>query len=228
MRPVDRGDAPQQYAAYQNAIEDLENRLGRYCSYCERRLPTGLAVEHVSPKSLDPARKTDWKNFLLACANCNTVKGTKVTNDADFLWPDKDNTLLGIEYQSGGLVQAHIGLSDAVKAKAQNLIDLVGLDRHPGQPEGKKPANRDKRHGDREEAWTLANLKRERLEQNDSQDFRDMLIELAEATGFFGVWMNVFHNDEDIRQRLIATFIGVAAECFDADGNSVARPGGHI
>lgn len=52
MRPVERGSAPQAYTKYEDAIGDLEERLGIYCSYCERRLPVSLAVEHVVPKTL--------------------------------------------------------------------------------------------------------------------------------------------------------------------------------
>ena len=56
MRPVERGASPKQsYPSYGDAAEDLEARLGRYCSYCERRLETHLAVEHIRPKSSSPA-----------------------------------------------------------------------------------------------------------------------------------------------------------------------------
>jgi 5-methylcytosine-specific restriction endonuclease McrA len=74
MRPVTRGAAPRAYTAYSQAIGDLEDRLGIYCSYCERRLPVSLAVEHVVPKSLEPTLETCWDNFLLGCTNCNSVK----------------------------------------------------------------------------------------------------------------------------------------------------------
>ena len=74
MRPVERGTAPRTYSQYSDAIGDLEERLGTYCSYCERRLPISLAVEHVVPKDLHPELKTEWTNFLLGCTNCNSVK----------------------------------------------------------------------------------------------------------------------------------------------------------
>lgn len=56
MRPVTRVIAPAIYKKYQDAIGDLEECFGLYCSYCERRFPALLAVEHVSPKSSDAAR----------------------------------------------------------------------------------------------------------------------------------------------------------------------------
>ncbi|RYZ86008.1 MAG: HNH endonuclease, partial [Proteobacteria bacterium] len=145
MRPVTRIAAPNTYAKYQEAIGDLEDCFGCYCSYCERRFPALLAVEHVSPKSLDSARETDWDNFLLGCVNCNSTKGDKPTNDQDFLWPDKDNTLLAIEYKVGGLVGASSAIGSQIEPKVIALIELVGLDRHPGQSEEKQPTDRDKR-----------------------------------------------------------------------------------
>lgn len=85
MRPVERGAAPREYARYGDAIRDLEEKLGRYCSYCERRLPIGLAVEHVAPKSLHPDRELDWNNFLLGRTNCNSVKDVADVADDDVL-----------------------------------------------------------------------------------------------------------------------------------------------
>ena len=59
MRPVNRGAPPRAYARYGEAIGDLEDRLGIYCSYCERRIPVGLAVEHKAPKSLHPEQELE-------------------------------------------------------------------------------------------------------------------------------------------------------------------------
>ena len=168
MRPITRPDARKVYKKYQDAIGDLEDCFGTYCSYCERRFPGALAVEHVSPKSLDPARKTDWSNFLLSCGNCNSCKGAKPTNNTDFLWPDRDNTLKAFAFLAGGLVEPIKTLDPQIKAKAIALIELVGLDRHPGQPKPKKPKKRDMRYLEREEKWKLAQLKREALGRNSS------------------------------------------------------------
>src|SRR5262245_42153433 len=111
MRPVNRGAAPRTYTTYGQAIGDLESRLGLYCSYCERRLPTSLAVEHVVPKSLNKKLETSWDNFLLGCTNCNSVKLAQPTNKRDFLWPDLDNTLAAFTYSAGGFVAVEGGLN---------------------------------------------------------------------------------------------------------------------
>lgn len=226
MRPVSRGDAPTAYSKYQDAIGDLEECLGRYCSYCERRLQISLAVEHVVPKSHDADRETDWSNFLLACANCNSVKGKKATNEHDFLWPDRDNTLRALVYKPGGLVAVEAALGAELAEKAQNLIELVGLDRHPGQSPGKQPTDRDKRYRDREEVWKLATLKRDALVRNDNEDFRAAVADLAKAEGFFSVWMSVFRDDPDMRRRFVTGLEGTASDCFDTNWNCISRPGG--
>lgn len=88
MRPVERGEAPietddqpRQYSKYQDARPDLISRLGKYCSYCERRIPTNLAVEHIQNKDDRPDLEREWCNFLLGCVNCNSTKLKKVKDD---------------------------------------------------------------------------------------------------------------------------------------------------
>jgi len=228
MRPVTRIAAPNTYQKYQDAIDDLEGCFGSYCSYCERRFPALLAVEHVSPKSSDYARRNDWTNFLLGCVNCNSAKGHTPTNDQDFLWPDKDNTLKAIEYRAGGLVEPSPTLSPQIESKAAALIGLVGLDRHPGQPPDKQPSNRDKRYQEREEKWKLAELMRSNLASDDCIVLRDCIVALAKESGFFSIWISTFHDDPDMRRRLIEAYIGTARDCFDEDWSLRSRLGGHI
>lgn len=222
MRPVTRGPAPRAYTAYGQAIGDLEARLGTYCSYCERRLPTSLAVEHVVPKSLEPALETSWGNFLLGCTNCNSVKGDRPANKDDFLWPDIDNTLAAFTYSEGGFVEVNADLVQNLKSKAGKLAKLVGLDRHEasGHP---KPAPRDKRWQQRIDAWNAAVLARTKLaELNDAPAARELILIAAEGYGFFSVWMTVFVSHKAIRKGLIKRFKGTARDCFDA--NSQIRP----
>lgn len=49
MRPVLRGDSPQamDFANYRDAFGELASRIDMFCSYCERRIVTQLAVEHI-------------------------------------------------------------------------------------------------------------------------------------------------------------------------------------
>ena len=81
MRPINRGDAPQAFNDYKAAKPFLTDRLGTYCSFCERRIPTNLAVEHILPKDEDlpfADLRNEWTNFLLSCVNCNSSKGTDI------------------------------------------------------------------------------------------------------------------------------------------------------
>lgn len=224
MRPVERGVAPKIYSRYKDAIEDLEGRLGSYCSYCERSLPVGLAVEHIIPKVLHPELETEWTNFLLGCPSCNSVKGARTVEIDNFLWPDRDNTLLAFVYSKGGFVRLTDNMSNERKTKAQALLDLVGLQRH--QASGwVKPAPRDKRWQQREEIWTAAEKCRELFETSDrSVQARDLVLEFAKSTGFFSVWMTVFDNYPDMKRELIKLFPGTAMSCFDSDGKPIDRP----
>ena len=231
MRPIHRGEAPRTYERYQEAIGDLEERLGSYCSYCERRLPVSLAVEHVTPKSVVPALETTWSNFLLGCTNCNSVKSDKETNAADFLWPDRDNTLRAFRYSAGGIVGTAPALDAEAKPLADKLRDLVGLDRHPLAPRGRRPARRDKRWKDREQVWATAERQKATLASLPEvvrPAVRTLILDTATGYGFFSVWMAVFADDRDIRLGLIERMTGTAADCFDADGLPVARPDGRI
>lgn len=228
MRPVERGAAPRDYANYRDAIGDLENRLGKYCSYCERRLQVGLAVEHMAPKKPHRDRELDWDNFLLGCTNCNSVKYNADVADDDILWPDTHNTMLALAYSPGGFVRLAGGLSPELQRRAQTLIDLVGLDRH-GAPGWSSPAKRDERWRDREEAWANAEMCRDNFEAlGGSEEARGLVLEAARGQGFFSVWFAVVDRHVDVKLALIDAFPGTAASCFGQDGNLTNRPGAAI
>lgn len=227
MRPVEKGAAPAAaYATYAAALPDLEQRIGRYCSYCERYIATNLAVEHLQPKSQVPVLALAWTNFLVACVNCNSCKGKTAINVADFLWPDSDNTLRAFEYSEGGVVAAHAMLSPALRAKAHASATLVGLDRVPGA--AVPPTQSDLRWLKRFETWRKANCALRRLEQNDITELREQIVDTALATGLFSIWWTVFSADADMRRRLRHAFPGTCTNSFDMAGNLQARAGGQL
>ncbi|MGK7873382.1 MAG: HNH endonuclease [Xenococcaceae cyanobacterium] len=225
MRPVERGSAPRTYTRYGDALGDLEERLGIYCSYCERRLPVGLAVEHVVPKALNSELETEWTNFLLGCTNCNSVKGKQAVEVEDFLWPDQDNTFLAFGYTEGGFVQLADDMNEEQQAKAQALLNLVGLQRHQA-PGWDTPAPRDKRWQQREEIWRMAEKCREKFEILGQADAaKELVLKVVQSYGFFSVWMTIFDAYPDIKRGLIQLFPGTAPTCFDPDGKPLNRPG---
>ena len=63
---------------YGGARGDLVGMFGDYCSFCEIPLAGHLlAVEHRVAKSIYPTFTVLWSNFLLACRDCNSVKGDR-------------------------------------------------------------------------------------------------------------------------------------------------------
>lgn len=227
MRPVDKGASPvATYTDYAAALPDLAQRLGRYCSYCERYIATNLAVEHVQAKSLVPALALRWSNFLLACVNCNSCKADTPVAVADYLWPDCDNTLRAFEYGAGGMVAPHSSLAAGVRAKAQASAALVGLDRVPGA--ATPPTQKDLRWLKRFETWRKANDALRRLSQNDTVELREQIVDTAIATGLFSIWWTVFASDGNMRSRLRGAFVGTCPNSFDANENLQARPGGQL
>lgn len=164
MRPVNKGISPaENFSHYKDAAAPLIDRIGSYCSYCERHIETHLAVEHVVPKYIAPEMEKDWDNFLLGCVNCNSSKGTTLITESEYFWPHRDNTLKYFNY-SNSLVSSAQDLSVEQRRKADSLISLVGLDRDPGNPNmSRMPTNSDKRWLFRKNLWDCAKLARERL-----------------------------------------------------------------
>jgi hypothetical protein len=226
MRPVHKGAAPNVYLNYQDAIDDLKDVLGEYCSYCEQA--TALEVEHVSPKGLG-GELTDWDNFLLACKTCNVAKGITPASLATSLWPDKDNTFLAIRYTAGGFISVAPNLPVGVPELADELISVLKLDKHDGTP-GKKPTKRDKRSKKRADMWsTIEAAKADYLivVGNHPQEALSAVIRAALGYGFFSVWMTIFHDVPAVCQALVAAFKGTAQDCF-VNGAAVLRPGARI
>lgn len=224
MRPVQRGECPQdhngqeiKFAEYQQARRELIQRMGEYCSYCEMHLDASLAVEHVQPKkppgatAAMPERELDWGNFLLACTNCNSSKGDTDVVLADYLWPDRDDTFRALRYSEGGVVDSAPGMH---KARADLLIDLVGLRKQPDTAEAS-----DRRWMNRREAWDLAVRAKDRLAKCPTEftdDMREQIVDTAHAKGFWSVWMTVFADDPAMRNRLLHALPGTNSAFFPA------------
>ena len=227
MRPVDKGPAPVVYARYQEASGDLKDRLGDYCSYCERQIETHLAVEHVQPRASNPGLQNSWANFLLGCVHCNSSKGNKPVALLDYFWPHRDNTLRALEYVKGGLVHPHAGLTSVDHVRARDTIALTGLDKVVGNA-GRQPTKSDQRWQRRRKTWQLAERVRDRLAKQDTPIMRQEIVENAIARGMFSIWWTVFAGDVDMRRRLREAFIGTHEASFDINENPAPRVGGQL
>ena len=235
MRPVKRGDAPKYpngnllvFKKYGDAYNYLIDNIGSYCSYCEIPMDIGLAVEHIQPKILNPAIENEWNNFLLSCPSCNSRKGKKDINSGnlhEYYWPHVDNTFRAFIYESNQAPKTAESLNDVDRIIAQRTLELTGLDQEPTI----RGPIKDKRWKSRNTAWSLAEqYKQELRNRSTDNEYRNLLINLAMSRGFWSVWMTVFQDDIDMRNRLIKAFKGTAADCFDADTRPLQREGGKI
>jgi len=236
MRPVVRGDCPVdsvsgtevKYKDYSYARAELITRMGEFCSYCEMRLDSSLAVEHVKPKKPPgaahdlPEREFCWDNFLLACANCNSTKGNTDVILGDYFWPDRDNTFIALSYSEGGLVTPAEELDPTLRTKAQKMITLTGLDKHPLND----PQDSDRRWRNRRETWDIAMESKNDLVDSDTPQMRRQIVRTV--NGYWSVWMTIFKDDPDMISRFIDAFPGTCKECFDANGQPLSRTGGQI
>ncbi|MDX2039663.1 MAG: HNH endonuclease [Acidobacteriota bacterium] len=224
MRPIRRGDSPQlnDFADYKDAKPFLVSRLGLYCSYCERRIVTLLAVEHVQPKDGPhghPHLIGRWWNFLLACPNCNSTKKDKKIVLAEVLLPDRDNTFAAFTYLPDGTVQPAAGLTPVLLNKATHTLGLTGLDKEGNEAfdENSKLIALD-RVSQRMEAWGIAEAARLDVDAHPNNDaVKRGAVRTAKESGFFSIWMTVFSNNPDMRNRFIDAFEGTRGSgCFDA------------
>lgn len=233
MRPVLRGDPPKDshgnpipFRDYKEARDPLIDRMGDDCSYCEIPLLATADVEHIQPKSSNPSLALTWENFLLACSSCNSVKGRKDINLVDYYWPDRDNTFLAFVYPQDLPPEVATGLNNAQKTVAERTLKLTGLDRAPGNPLLTK---RDRRWKKRLTAWGKALRAQHLLKTTDHASMRESIVNTATSTGFWSVWMTVFQQDADMRNRFIDHFSGTRASGgFNPHGQPVPRPGGRL
>ena len=181
------------------------------------QLDSALAVEHVKPKSLYPHLELQWSNFLLSCTNCNSAKLTKDVRLEDYYWPYIDNTTSAFVYLRNGKIEISDSLDEPHKNRAQKTLELFNLNKLPNY----LASNR--RIPNRIEAWTKAVHALDRLTRFDNPEMREQIIDTATANGYFSIWMTVFENDIDIRQRLIEAFPGTCRECFDPETKPVQR-----
>jgi uncharacterized protein (TIGR02646 family) len=206
------------------------NRLGEYCSYCERWIASGVHVEHKKPKNDYPEAQYLWSNFLLACGNCNSGKGYGKLDLNDYLWPDCDNTFRAFIYDSEGRVLPKTIYSHAINEKIKQTWTMLGLNKHPDQfiQGNQVPSEKDRRWLQRKQAWQKAEKRKQDLAVNDTPTRREEIVEMACERGFFSVWLTVFEDDQDLKIRLIKAFAGTSSECFDSKGTPLARECGQL
>lgn len=219
MRPVQRGAEPSGAKTYEAMRPTLVARLGCYCSYCELPVSHVPHAEHIVPKDRFPAWRDRWDNLLVSCTWCNSYKGDERPPPEkvdEYLWPTRDNTARAFSYASI-IPRVSDMLEEPLRSRAARLRGLVRL-AVTGDTRGKARA----------EAYNLAKRYASKLSSaKDPELLRESIVDIAVATGFFSVWMEVFSGDLVIRRGLIASFVGTARDCFEpATTAPVMRPGG--
>lgn len=220
MRAIERGASPQaiDFANHRDAFGELSSRLGMYCSYCERRIATQLAVEHIQPKKLPAYRHLygRWENFLLGCVNCNSTKKDRDVILGDFLLPDRDNTSAAYTYTTDGRIEVVNVCTGEQREMASATLKLTGLDKRISEVHdaaGELVAI--DRVAQRMETWLIAEMSKDDLQASPTESFRKQVVRTALAQGFFSIWMTVFSDDLALRRLLIEEFPGTARDCFD-------------
>lgn len=223
MRPVDKNlyqCNKEKYDPYGDAKEDLIKAIGPFCSYCERYgYYSALDVEHIEDKENNPSKEHDWDNFLLACKNCNPIKGNKPikfpingTSPIEYeyiMLPHLDNTFELFDYLESGHIKINPSISDHLKKEAKKLIELVGLDRRPGH---RDYSNKDKRYRERKKAWEMSQRYLTKYQKNNCEI--EMITDLASANGFWSIWMHTFTEYPEVQKELINAFPGTRKEFF--------------
>jgi uncharacterized protein (TIGR02646 family) len=226
MRPVYRNAAPEFYSpmnsrsrnvAYDYHVfgEALLRNIGEYCSYCEAALCGNAAVEHIVSKSTQPQMENSWVNFLLACVNCNSAKGSKVgtaTELANYIFPCDcrvDPADASVDSYSAytyslenghAVVNVDTARSPEIQARARNTLRLVGLD----QPYADSGTASNRRIENRTLAWNtahqLATLLSPVCGPNGILDslavslLKQQIMGTALSLGFWSVWITLFRD----------------------------------
>lgn len=207
MRPVDKTRYTTnqvEYKPYGSAKPDLIAAIGKYCSFCEREgFSSALDVEHIEYKDTHKDKEFLWDNFLLACKNCNSIKGTKEIDFPNIYLPHIQDTFSPFEYLESGYIKIKDEVTEPLKSKITALIDLVGLDRRPGH---ERYSTKDDRWQERKQAWELSKKYKQKYIAGNCDI--ETIIDLSLNSGFWSIWMNSFEAFPEIRRALIDNFTG--------------------
>ena len=209
MRPVERPAIAKNYSNYKSYLKPLIKSFGPYCSYCEAA--EKLDVEHVVPKSKAEDLELEWSNLLLGCARCNRDFKKAWNDDRDnCLWPDTDDTFHAFVYENTGRVKVDESLPQPARQSAENLKDLVKLD--DGLTD--QPVLNTRRRDRFRMALTMKSLF-----QSQAMDL-DGLMEVVYSAPSWSVWMTVFSDVPEVKQRLLNDdrFPNTAAHYFQGRG----------
>lgn len=228
MRPLTNVSTGPKLRSHKLAKPALVAAMSEYCAYCERQAEAmHLHVEHIKPQISHERLSLVWGNFLLACTSCNTYKRhyQKANRQSGVLrkqaWPHLDNTFSAYSYDLHGRVHVSPALAGAQRLMAQKTLEMAGLDRTPASAVGyKKVSQAYDISSRRNRAWGKAEAALVAYQQNPTDVQRKSLVNHAEDTGFFSIWMHIFSAYPVVKKSLIDAFKAVSTS-FDPNGNPV-------
>lgn len=223
MRSVDKGAAPRTYTHYKAARNDLANRIGWYCSYCEMPVKNMIEVEHIHPVA-HGGNELDWGNFLLSCRYCNGIKSNNNADRAGYFWPDVDNTPLAFVYSELHIIEPADGLPAHEATMARATINLTGLNRTPHS--GNEPTDADSRWIARINAFGVINESYNDWFTCQTPEFARQIARTATGHGFYSFWMLKFAGIQLVIDAIIAEYVGTYLPQYDAMGIKMIRPMG--
>jgi len=225
MRAVDKGKSPKTYLRYQDARNDLIERIGRYCSYCEMPVTNMIEVEHVVPQSQN-GQKFDWDNFLLSCKYCNTNKKDKNSSRNEHLFPDQDDTSIAFQYNKYQIVPK-ANLTPSLTELAQKTINLCGLNKYPNNSNNILSKS-DTRWRSRNEVWNIAELSIDNYKKYPHDSMLKQIILTAIGNGHYSIWIEVFNQYPEFKQVLDKELKGTYSTKYDNEGRVIQRQGGKL
>lgn len=229
MRPIDKGNIPtidglpKTVSDYKDWRQDLIDRIGNCCSYCNMNLNDSPQVEHVVPKALHKDLELEWSNMLLACGPCNRAKSNHNYDSDQHYQPDYHNTHLAFDYavishptkpNTYACIVCPSENEHVNREKAERTIKLLKLDEVISNSRAT-----DLRWKYRHEAFISAQLWREswdKFGKDHSDHFIPLLKDNVKAKGFFSIWYNVFKDVEAIISELLQVFVGTNKRAFSA------------
>ncbi len=219
MRPVVKGTAPAVYGKWGDARNDLADRIGWYCSYCEMGVTQMIEVEHIVPRDHGGA-PLSWDNFLLSCKYCNTIKSNRNKSRNGYIWPDRDNSDFAFVYSERDVITPASGIS---ATEPMATIDLMGLDRRPG---GKnEPTDADSRWIHRLQTWLVAKQSFDNWKSCPTEAMADQIAKTAKGYGFYSIWLTVFRNEPQVVNAIQDQFPNTYRD-VDSHGVRRVRTGG--
>ncbi|MED4691309.1 HNH endonuclease, partial [Peribacillus frigoritolerans] len=76
------------------------------------------------------------------------------------------------------------------------------------------PEQSDERQFYRLETWNLAERYYRQLYENDTEEKRQTIVDLALARGYWSIWMTIFKEDKEMIDRLVFSFKGTNSNFF--------------